>query len=255
MAPASLASSTSRDSRPASLVISAGVRAFPSRTPPLITRNGFALAKSRRPFAVSTTSPVTNATADGPVSSGASSFSSPACSTAILVSVFFTTANVAASPRVPRSSRSCATLRPRYSVSTAPAEFWNRSVSSATAATFSAFAMGLLSRSGRPGKEERPGRGRSGAQPSSAMCWPGHGGSARFACVGRPLSRTFGRLASGCPATADGLWQQPGYQRRPAGRAGAGGVSWPLGPLPALRRRRGSCSGRPGCPGPSTWSW
>jgi hypothetical protein len=40
---------------------------------------------------------------------------------------------------------SWATVRPRYSVSTAPAEVWKRSVSSATAATFSALAMGLLS--------------------------------------------------------------------------------------------------------------
>ncbi len=69
----------------------------------------------------------------------------PASVTAILVSVFFTTANVAWSPSDLRSSASWATVSPRYSVSTAPGEPLNRSVSSVTAATFSALAMCLLS--------------------------------------------------------------------------------------------------------------
>ena len=57
------------DSRSASLVISGGVIALPSSTPPLITSSGLALAKSRRPLAASTASPSTNAIAVGPVSS------------------------------------------------------------------------------------------------------------------------------------------------------------------------------------------
>src|SRR5665811_1168739 len=68
MAPASLARRTSRDSRSASLEISAGDKALPSRRPALITRWGFALAKSRRPLVASTGSPVMKAIADGPES-------------------------------------------------------------------------------------------------------------------------------------------------------------------------------------------
>ena len=70
MAPASLASSTSRDSRSASFLISSAVRDLPSITPPLITRSGLALAKSRRPLAASTGSPLTKAIADGPDEQG-----------------------------------------------------------------------------------------------------------------------------------------------------------------------------------------
>ena len=63
IAPASLASSTSRGSRSASLPTSAAVSALPSSTPPLITSSGFALAKSSRPLAACATSPLTNAIA------------------------------------------------------------------------------------------------------------------------------------------------------------------------------------------------
>ena len=126
-------------------MISDGEIALPSSTPPLITSSGFALAKSRRPLAASTTSPSTNATAEGPASSDDSWSARPASVTAILVSVFFTTVNVALSPSDLRSSASWATVSPRYSVSTAPDESLNRSVSSVTAATFSALAMCLLS--------------------------------------------------------------------------------------------------------------
>ena len=109
----------------------------------MITRNGFAREKSRSPLAASTMSPCTNAIADGPMSMSVSSWATPASLAAILVSVFFTTANVACSPSDLRSSPSWATERPRYSVSTAPDELWKRSVRSATAATLSALAMGL----------------------------------------------------------------------------------------------------------------
>src|SRR5699024_7988105 len=67
IAPAALARSTSRDSRSASFLTSSAASAAPSMTPPLMTSAGFALAKSRSPFAASTMSPWTNATAVGPV--------------------------------------------------------------------------------------------------------------------------------------------------------------------------------------------
>ena len=53
--------------------ISAAESVLPSRTPPLITSSGLARAKSRRPLAASTGSPLTNAIAVGPVSSDSSS--------------------------------------------------------------------------------------------------------------------------------------------------------------------------------------
>src|SRR5580693_4061474 len=163
ISPASLASSTSRGSRSASRSISAGEIALPSSTPPLITSSGLAREKSRSPLAASTTSPLTNAIADGPLSRSPSWLATPASFAAILVSVFFTTVKVALSPSEPRSSASWATVRPRYSVSTAPSELWNRSASSATAVTLSALAMVLLSSSvaGQEGARdaERPGAG------------------------------------------------------------------------------------------------
>src|SRR4029453_7142691 len=143
IAPASFARSTSRDSRSASFLISSALSGLPSSTPPLMTRNGCALAKSRRPLAASTGSPLTNAIADGPTSSSVSC-STPASFAAILVSVFFTTAYLADSPSERRSSWSSATLRPRYSVSTAAFEVRNSSAISATAAALSGRAMGLL---------------------------------------------------------------------------------------------------------------
>src|SRR6476620_1368954 len=141
MAPASLARRTSRDSRSASFVISSGVRALPSRTPPLITRRGFALAKSRRPLAASTGSPSTNAMADGPTS-WPSNAVTPASLAASSVSVFFTTAKVAFPRSALRRSVICFTVSPRYSVSTAAPELRNLSDSSAMAAALSALAMG-----------------------------------------------------------------------------------------------------------------
>src|SRR5215475_14265925 len=98
MAPASMASSTSRDSRSASRSISDGLIDLPSITPPLITRAGLTLAKSRSPLAASTTSPLTKAIAEGPESSPSSSAAMPASAAASLVRVFLTTLNVARSP-------------------------------------------------------------------------------------------------------------------------------------------------------------
>src|SRR6185437_5815745 len=123
IAPASLASSTSRGSRSASLEISSGVRVLPSSTPPLITSSGFAFEKSRSPLAACTTSPPTNAIADGPTSSCEKSAVIPASLAAIFVRVFLTTENDASWPSASRSALTWATVSPRYSVSTAPDEF------------------------------------------------------------------------------------------------------------------------------------
>src|SRR5262249_18432417 len=113
MAPASIAISTSRDSRSARRSISARVIDLPSMIPPLISRPGFALANSRSPLAASTTSPPTNAMADGPMSRSPIWSATPASVAAIFVSVFFTTANVACPSSARRSSASWATVRPR----------------------------------------------------------------------------------------------------------------------------------------------
>src|SRR5690606_2017145 len=143
MAPASLLSRTSRDSRSASLVSSSGESARPSRYPPLTTRGGMSLAKSRRLLAASTGSPLTSARALGHCSKS-SNASTPASLSAILVRVFLTTRYDAFSPSARRSSASCATVSPRYSVSTAASDSRNASVSSATAAALSDLSMGLL---------------------------------------------------------------------------------------------------------------
>src|SRR6478672_2797012 len=161
MAPASLARRTSRDSRSASFLISSAVSGLPSSTPPLMTRRGLALAKSRRPLAASTGSPVMKAIAEGPVS---------------WPSKAVTPASLAA------SWVSCDTVRPRYSVSTAAPELRNLSVSSAMAADFSGFAMrGLLPgecRRSHPRHEKSPQRRTRGlrADQDEPVCrsraWP-----------------------------------------------------------------------------------
>ena len=90
MAPASLASRTSRDSRSASWLTSVTVSARPSMKPPLITKPGLVLAKSRIALAASTGSPVMNAIAVGPTSI-CSRPSTPASSAARWTSVFLAT--------------------------------------------------------------------------------------------------------------------------------------------------------------------
>src|SRR3954452_11395919 len=124
-------------------------------------------------LAASTGSPSMKAIAVGPLSSGARS-EKPTESAARFVRVFLTTAYVLPSPRERRSWVSWATVSPRYSVSTAALEFWNRSVISSITAAFACVGMGLLSSVGRPpagarrrtingpGDEERPGAGRTG---------------------------------------------------------------------------------------------
>ena len=68
MAPASRASSTSRDGRSARAVSWAGERVPPSSRPPLTTRLGCVREKSRSALATALTSPWTKAIAVGPVS-------------------------------------------------------------------------------------------------------------------------------------------------------------------------------------------
>ena len=142
IAPASLDKRTSRDSRSASFMISAVVTALPSKMPPLITRNGFSLAKFLRLFAASIGSPLTKASAEGPARS-ASSISMPAFLAAIFVRVFLTTEYLVVAPSERRSSFIDVTERPRYSVSTVAFAERKSSVNSATAASLSGRAIWL----------------------------------------------------------------------------------------------------------------
>src|SRR6185437_10826440 len=114
-----------------------------------------------RPLAAWATSPLTNAIADGPDSIGETWSPRPASVAATLASVFLVTLNVALPLRLPRSSDICATVRPRYSVSTAPLESRNLPARSSITAVFSAFAMSLLPMCRPcviPEDDERPGR-------------------------------------------------------------------------------------------------
>src|SRR5690349_15464211 len=250
MAPASMASSTSRDSRSASRSISDGLIDLPSITPPLITRAGLTLAKSRRPLAASTTSPLTNAIAEGPLNSPSSSAAMPASAAASLVKVFLTTLNVACSPSEWRSSASWATVRPRYSASTAPLELWNRSVSSATAATFSALAMGLLSWAGQPwpgarapaasgvgegpAKRNAPARGTRARTPRRPR--RGEQRSARTPARAARDMRVLRPPRARHAAATDGLWLLLLYPQSTRVVANGG--------HPAPRPVRRSCAGR-----------
>src|SRR5690606_40200600 len=93
--------------------------------------------------------------------------------------VFFTTRKRAFWPRLLRSSPSWATVSPRYSVSTAPCELWNSSLSSVTAAALSGLAMGLLptvnagevqeSHGQGGGEKKKPRRGRTGDRKSTRL--------------------------------------------------------------------------------------
>src|SRR5699024_2751812 len=74
-----------------------------------------------------------------------------------LTRVFLATVYVAPAPRDFRSSVTCGTESPRYSVTTAVVEFWKCSLISATAWTLAGFAMfRLLSASSRPGEARTP---------------------------------------------------------------------------------------------------
>src|SRR3954452_11920069 len=134
-------------------------------------------------LAASTGSPSMKAIAVGPLSSGARS-EKPTESAARFVRVFLTTAYVLPAPRERRSSVSCATVSPRYSVSTAALDFWNRSVISSITAAFACVGMGLLSSVGRPpatcarsdqGPETRNAPAQSARGERRAGSWAGAG--------------------------------------------------------------------------------
>src|SRR4051795_13407271 len=91
IAPASLASRTSRGSTSARRVTSEASTVRPSTTPPLTTSAGLARAKSRMALAALTGSPSMKAIAVGPLSSGLRS-EKPTESAARFVRVFLTTA-------------------------------------------------------------------------------------------------------------------------------------------------------------------
>src|SRR5262249_61860052 len=99
----------------------------------------------------------------------------------------------------PRSPDSCATVSPRYSVSTAPLDVRNLSVSSATAVTFSALAMSLLSLCRPwcgflPKNDERPGAQAHGAASLNGPANEDQGGTSSHAHLrGMSVSGTFGR--------------------------------------------------------------
>jgi len=120
-------------------MISAVVTCLPSKTPPLITRNGFSFWKFLRLFAAATESPFTKATAVGPERS-ASSTSTPASFAAILTSVFFATLYLVPTPSERRSALIEVTVKPRYSVTTVASADLKSSTNSATAAALSAFS-------------------------------------------------------------------------------------------------------------------
>src|SRR5690606_2536359 len=165
-------------------------------------RAGFALAKSRRPLAAATGSPVTNAMAEGPTSCS-SRPSTPASLAATWVSVFFTTAKVALPRSAVRSSLSCATVSPRYSVSTAAFDSRKRSAILATAAALSGLAMAILPVVVPPVASSAPER----REPRAEAGLGNHGMARglRLAPALAPLSGTSVPPA-GQGGTTGGLW-------------------------------------------------
>ena len=221
-------------------------------TPPLTTNAGLVLAKSRRPLAAATGSPLTNATAVGPARRAATP-SSPALFAAILVSVFFTIEYVVSAPRARRRSLICLTVRPRYSVRSAALEVRKLSVSWATASPLSgrtlarlcstgvtvSVAMGSFrTGAGHPTNDKAPRR-RS-ARGVKSRCehriWPCHlRGSPAEAehCAETPSQEQQRPAVLGCGITLPAGWRGVRPPRHP--QAGCGFYS-----------------GRPGRQGP--WS-
>src|SRR5215472_15044411 len=169
--------------------------------------------------------------ADGPTSSSEKSSATPASLAAIFVSVFFTTANVASLPSAWRSALNCATVSPRYSVRTAPDELWNRSVSSATVASFTALAMGILPPLGAgsgTGRSERHHQDRRVARKRRTPRAQAHRGGttagdrshgARYSSVhlrGPPGHPGPSAAARERTAAADGLWRDQEYAPAPS---------------------------------------
>src|SRR6185312_6530253 len=174
-----------------------------------------------------------------------------------------------------RSVFSCATVRPRYSVSNTAVELRNRSVSSATEASL--FAMWLLNfviASCPNGHQPRP-TGRAAHEKSSGACARSWRITSYFTHLrGFPLGeRALGRCVyTRRQPAVFGLVQRTGCAR-PAQTGYAPPVSFSvpffLCPVtrsvsrstrrtespPARRRRRGVCSARHGTHGPRHPPW
>ena len=100
IAPASLASSTSRDSRSASFVTSAAESGLPSKTPPLITSKRVRLSELAQALAASTTI-ARDEGERGRTGEQVVETVMPASAAARFASVFFATAYVACGPECP----------------------------------------------------------------------------------------------------------------------------------------------------------
>ena len=253
MAPASLASSTSRDSRSASLVISAALSGLAVEHAALDDQRRVGLGEVAQ--ALGRLDRVAVDEGDGRRARRADrrTRSTPASLAASSVRVFFTTAYVAWPRSELRSSVSCSTVRPRYSVSTAAFEPRNLSASSATAAALSAWPWAPPSvgwTAGRRPGRERPRRRRTGLGGSP--------GSSSTVCVSvrglrrsPALGRTFGLLRvsdNGGLWSRDSVrdgrthqiglrpWRPRGDRRRQAARRRRGGPWWRCAPPGRARR-------------------
>src|SRR6266480_6165299 len=137
IAPTSRARSCSREGRSASALSSAGGSIWPSTYPALIASAWFAFANVWSALATATGSSFENTTPVGPVRCGLSA-SNRDDWIASRARRFLTTVAAADTARsCLRSSASCWTVRPRYSVSTTVFTPSSRDFSSATASTFS----------------------------------------------------------------------------------------------------------------------
>src|SRR5450631_3487125 len=97
-----------------------------------------------------------------------------------------------------RSVVSCATVRPRYSVSTAAPELRNFSVNSAMAAAFSGFATGPPSENETPEKEPQ-----TNGAPAQARGSPAHRRGMRFTNDPALAARMLRNLRSACKGQDD----------------------------------------------------
>ena len=175
------------------LLISSAVSGSPSRTPPLTTRCGCSLPKSRRLFATSTGSPETNAIAEGPSSRSSNAVDAGLAGGDLGQRVLHDDVR-----RVARE-RAAQLLELRDGQPAVLGEHggaWSRgtpSVSSATAAALSGLAMGLPSVVRRQAVADatakRPGARRAGRRDQDVATYHSPALDAR-------LRGTFGHLAA-----------------------------------------------------------
>ena len=153
---------------------------------------------------------------------------------------------------------SCATVRPRYSVSTRRAEPRNCSLSSATAAALSGarhgspLASDVTARVARRRAEDTPGRRDAPAQAHGASASLSRRWRSRHTCAGRPRLRDL--RPPGERWTTGGLWQRPSVRVAGAPRPNRGQRGRTCGrvrPSTALVGVRGvAVAGSTGMPGP-----